>query len=620
MGGGDQNRILIIQAIFVMAGLLYIAKLAQLQLFSNAYRDRAEAAAIEKITNYPARGLIYDRNNKLLVNNNPVFDLMVTYNQVDRKMDVKKFCEILDISRADFYRRLDKNWKDKRYSKRKPFVFYSKLEATVYNRLQESLYEFPGFFAQERNVRGYPHKSAAHVLGYIREVNKQEIEKSKKKYVPGDYIGASGLEKYYEDELKGEKGAKYVQKNRMGQIIGSYNDGKNDITPIQGKDLVISIDLVLQQYAEHLMQNKKGSVVAIDPKTGEILTMVSSPAYDPNLLTINKDRGKKYQELLSDKNKPLFNRSTIAKYPPGSIFKPIISLIALQEEVLRASKGYVCHGAYYYNQDRWGCHQHPYPSNVEKAIQYSCNTYFFQTFRSIIDKYGFYQPQKGLADFDNYLYQFGLGKPLGIDFLPEKGGNVPTPEYYDKLYPKKKGGWKSPTILSLGIGQGEIELTTLQMANLAAIIANRGYFYTPHFLKAYKNDTTQIPEKYKQKHVINIERRHFEPVVRGMEKVVTAGTARIAYTPDIEIAGKTGTAQNSKGKDHSIFFAFAPVDNPKIAIAVYVENGGFGSTFAAPIASLVVEKYIDGEISPRRAYLETRMLEADLMPEEESGE
>jgi len=599
--------------VFTVVALVLVFRAFDLQILNEKYAIEAEATAVSKYTLYPSRGLIYDRNGNLLINNNPVYDIMVTYNQVDPEMDTAKFCKILGITKASFEERLNKDFKrDRRYSKFKPFVFLNKVSAETYARFQESLYEFPGFDVQVRNVRSYPHHSAAHALGYIQEVNNDDIEKNKGIYVPGDYIGASGLEKFYEGRLRGKKGERFVLKDNRGRDVGKFQEGRLDAPAVSGKDLIASIDLPLQAYIEQLMNNKTGAVVAIEPKTGEVLAMVSSPTYDPNLLTINRKRGEAFAQLEKDSLNPLFNRATMAKYPPGSIFKPLIALIALQEGVVTPQRYMYCPGYYAYNTDVRKCHNHPTPNiNVVNAIQYSCNTFFFQTFRDIIELEGFYNPEPGLEVFTKYLYKFGLGYALGLDIPNEKGGNVPTVNYYNKLYPKEKGGWKSPTIMSVGIGQGEMQLTTVQMANLAAIIANRGYYYIPHLAKGFR-DGTPIDKKYLTRHDVGIDTVHFEPVIQGMKNVVTGGTAWSAYIPEIPIAGKTGTVQNPQGLDHSTFIAFAPADNPKIALAVYVENAGGGGRYAAPIASLIIEKYLNKIIAPARAYREKQMMEANL--------
>ncbi len=601
-----------IQLFFIVAYLILLFKAIQIQLLDTSYQDRARTTAIDKYILYPSRGLILDRNEKLLVNNNAMYDLKVTYNQIDPKMDTMRFCKLLNIDVETFKKNLNKNFRSARYSKSVPFVFLSKISSETYAGFQESMYEFPGFAIQLRNVRGYPHKSAAHVLGYLSEVNQAQLDKYKDKYVKGDYIGATGLEKSYEDALKGKKGVKFVLKDNLGREVGSYKSGKLDSAAISGNDLVTTLDIDLQEYAELLMSNKSGSIVAIEPKSGEILSMVSAPYYDPNLLTINRNRGAAFNELLQDSLKPFLDRSLMAKYPPGSIFKTVVSLIAMHEEVLYPGRPMTCNGTYYYKTVPFGCHQHPAPYNVARAIQHSCNSYFYQTIRDIIDKYGFYNPHQGLDSFDYHLANFGIGKKLNVDLPNELEGNIPTSAYYDKLYPKVKGSWKSPTVMSIGIGQGEIEMTTLQMANLAAIMANRGTYTQPHLGESIiRSDGSKQKFEY-EVFDSGVDPKFYESVIDGMQLAVESGTATNARVSGTIVCGKTGTSQNPHGKDHSVFFAFAPRDNPEIAIAVYVEHGVWGARYAAPIAGLMIEKYLNKEISPSKAYLEEKMINTNL--------
>ncbi len=609
MSSTFSNRQHIIRAIFIFGAFILIAKTAQIQLVDSSYRDKAQTATINKYVLYPSRGLVYDRNDILLTYNQPIYELMATYRQVNPKMDTAAFCQILDIDKEEFKERLNKPW-GRRYSKSIPFSFMRRLSAKAYGRLQESLHEFPGFYVQKRNIRGYRDSIASHVLGYISEVNAAQIEKNDN-YSPGDYIGSTGLESFYESELRGKKGIKYQLKDNLGRIVGDYKDGSLNQNAVSGKDLKISIDAELQKYGEELMKNKLGSIVAIEPSSGEILTMLSAPTYDPNQLSISRERGDLFKELNEDPLNPFFNRAVSAKYPPGSLFKPIVGLVAMQEKVWNYNRFVPCSGAYW-NVNRFlGCHDHPAPSNMGKAIQYSCNSYFCEVFKSLVDKEGYHNPNKGLDLFNSYLYEFGLGRTLDLDFQPEKSGNIPTTKYFDKLY--KGRTWRSPTIVSLGIGQGELQLTTLQMANLAAIISNHGYYYTPHLVKDFIN-SDNIDEKYTTPNKVSIDSIYFAKVIDGMAKVTVGGTATWSHISDIEICGKTGTAQNPHGKDHSIFFAFAPRENPKIAIAVYVENAGDGGAFAAPIASLMIEKYLKKEIRASRAYMENYILKANLLP------
>lgn len=602
-----QSRRYIIQGIFIAIAVILLLKCLQIQVISAS--ERAKNSGVKKERIYASRGTILDRNGELLVNNNAIYDLWVTYNQVENaNIDTMKLCNLLNITVEQFEKKLNKNWKSRHYRKYKPFVFLRTISPEMYARFQESLYEFPGFFVQLRNVRGYSYSVGAHVLGYIGEVNQKQIDNSKY-YESGDYIGISGIELSYEKALRGQRGSSYLLKDKFGITRGRYKNGERDTTALSGLDLVSSLDVLLQEYGEKLMKNKRGSIVAIEPSTGEILALVSSPTYDPNLLTINRNRGNEYVKLLKDRTRPLFNRAISAQYPPGSIFKPILSLIAMQEGVITPSRGVSCRGAYVYRGLRVGCHGHAPVNSVSRAIQYSCNAYFCQIFRETIDKNGFSKVDRGLDTLVEHLYAFGMGKRLGIDLPHEKSGNVPTTAYYNKLY--REGAWKSPTIISVGIGQGELLVTPLQMANLTAIIANRGWFYTPHLTKEFKNDTTLIPYQYRVKNHTMVEPRHFTSVVQGMHDVVLAGTARIAQIPGIDVCGKTGTAENPHGEDHSVFIAFAPKDNPTIAIAVFVENGGYGGRHAAPIASLMIEQYLNGEI--KREALEKKMLNSNLL-------
>ncbi len=612
MATKSNSRIRIIQVVFILSAMVLVMKAAQLQLFDTSFRIRADATAIEKHVVYPARGIIYDRNNKLLVNNDPMYDLMVTYNAINPNMDTAKFCNILGIDKETFIANLSKDWESKRFSKSIPFPFLKKISPYTYARFQEALWEFPGFFPQLRIARGYPHHNAANVLGYIREVDQNQITSSGGLYGLGDYIGISGLEGYYERLLMGRKGIQYIMKDNMGRPVGPYRDGAQDSIPVSGLDLVSSIDLDLQQYAEKILQGKRGSVVAIEPQTGEILAAVSSPTYDPNLLTINQGRGKAFAGLINDYDKPLYNRIAQAKYPPGSIFKTVVGLSAMQMGVLTPNRSISCPGAYYYRGGKVKCHHHPPSVNVSHALQYSCNTYFITVLRDAVDKYGFTRPGKGLAELDGHLFDFGLGHPLGTDMMHETRGNIPTPEFYEKRYGRD---WRSTYMMFIGIGQGEIQLSTLQIANLAAVIANRGYYYVPHLIKGFKNEKMDIPEAFREKHISGVDAKYFNPVIDGMEAAVASKWCGWSTPiPGITLCGKTGTSQNPPYKEHAVFMAFAPKENPKIAIAVLIENAGFGAQSAAPIASLIVEKYLRGYIeAPYRQEREKEMTRLNLL-------
>lgn len=596
----------VILVVFLVGFLGLLLKAAQIQILDDTYKAKANRTTLIKKTLYPSRGTIYDRNKKLLVLNNPIYNVNATYNKVSKEIDTTKFCSLLEIDRSTFAERLNKKWKDPRYSKSVPFTFYSKVDPKAIGSFMEHMHEFAGFETTIRNIRSYPHRNAAHTLGFMGEANKSDIANSE--FSLGDYLGKTGLEKYYDHILRGTKGQQYVLKDVVGRESSSYQNGKLDVNPVAGKDLVTTIDLDLQAYIEEIMVGKRGSIVAIEPKTGEILSMVSSPNYDPNVLNFNSERGDIYTQLSQDSlNKPLLNRSVTTKYPPGSIFKPILSLIAMQEGVWTPYKSVNCPGFYQYRTFKYGCHPHVSPLRLKSALQHSCNSYFFQMLRDIVEKEGWSNPEIGLTILNEHLYDFGLGVTSGIDIPGESRGFVPTPKYYNDLYNDKFSTWKSTYIMSIGIGQGELELTTLQIANLAAILANRGYYIQPHLVKQIVSPQGEIENLTSEKRKVRIDAEHFDPVVDGMRQTVQYGTGVAAAVSGITVCGKTGTAQNPQGKDHSVFFAFAPKDDPQIAVAVFIENGGFGATIAAPMTGLVIEKYLKGEISPYKKNTEDRM-------------
>lgn len=604
------DRTRVIRFVFFAAGALLIAKAFQLQIIDNSIQQRASATAMDRFVVYPSRGLIYDRNAQLMVYNEPLYDLMVTYNQVDEGMDTVAFCQLLDIDVAEFKGLIQKDWSSGRFSKNIPFVFMNKIEAPLMTKFQENLYRFPGFFVQRRNVRGYPDDSAPHVLGFVREVNSEEVLTEGEDYQLGDYIGATGLEEIYESVLKGQKGVRYVLKDNLGRNAGSYEKGTLDLPATAGKDLVATIDMDLQAYALSLMKNQKGSVVAIEPKTGEILALVSTPGYDPNELTIGRQRSATFRRILLDEDKPFFNRGTMAQYPPGSLFKPLVGLIALNMGLVNEDEKISCNGAYYYNGRMFtGCRNHPECGGIADAIKYSCNTYFVTIFRRMVDQYGYYEPGKGLDGFNQFLDHFGLGKKIGVDLSNEKRGFYPTSTYFDEWYKGQR--WNSLWIQSLAIGQGEMLTTNLQLANAAAMLANRGYYYPPHLIKATMEGDLKIKREVARVEV-GIDAATFSPIIDGMEEVVKSGTARLAQIPGVRVCGKTGTAENPQGEDHSIFFAFAPKENPQIAIVAYIENGGSGGAVAAPLASLVMEKYLKGNISSSRKWIEQYVLDKQI--------
>lgn len=583
----DQRPAVILLVIFLFSGILLV-KLFAIQVLDDSFLKRAESNAIQRIVDHPYRGLVYDRSGKLMVFNNPIFDLMVVPREFHLK-DTAKFCELFRISKEQLIEGYNSA---KSYSKVKPSPLIKQLSNTDFARIQDFLVDYPGLFILTRSVRSYPSPTAAHALGYIGEISAGQLGRDTLSYYSqGDYVGLSGLEKYYEKELRGNKGVKYKMVNVRGMDKGPFKEGQYDTISIAGKNLTSTIDLDLQQFGELLMAGKTGSVVAIEPKTGEILAMISAPFYDPNQLT-GAEFGKTYKVLNTDNSKPLFNRPIMATYPPGSIFKIVQSLIGLQEGILTPNSTFAC------NRSLVACHNHPNPVNLFGAIRNSCNPYYHQAFRQIINREvssnTFKDTEIGLNAWRESVLKFGLGAPLGIDMSGEKGGDIPSSKLYDRIY--GSGKWKYSTIYSLSIGQGEMTVTPLQMANLAAIFANKGYYFTPHLVKAIDGNKKLIPAKFQEKHSVGIDARHFDLIQDAMVEALY-GTANRAVMKDLVIAGKTGTAQNSQGEDHSVFIAFAPKDNPTIAIAVYVENAGWGGRAAASTASLMIEKYIRKTIS-----------------------
>jgi penicillin-binding protein 2 len=592
------NRKYVIIAIIVLASLGLLVRLFIIQVVKNSYRLSADNNVLRYVTQYPARGLIYDRNGKLMVFNQAAYDLMVIPAQTT-KIDTAGFCELLGISEELFRKQLKAAIN---YSRRAPSVFLKQVSDETYAKFQEKMFLYPGFYVQPRTLRKYSKPVAAHILGYVSEVDETVIRKNPY-YKPGDYIGKSGIEEAYEKDLRGRRGVKIFLVDVFSRIKGSYAGGKMDTLAVQGSDIVSGIDLDLQDYGELLMKNKRGSVVAIEPGTGEVLSLISSPDYDPALL-VGRVRSENFARLQSDSvQQPLFNRALMASYPPGSTFKPINGLIGLQEGVITPQTLFECHRGYLF----LACHVHPSPLNIVGAIGNSCNAYFCQTYRKVLENPLYNTVADAYNKWKGYLNEFGFGNKLGTDFVNELAGFIPSTDYFDKYYGKNR--WKALTVISMAIGQGEVGTTPLQMANMTAAIANRGYFYTPHVVKSVGPDHI-IDKRFTTPHRIDIDTANFEEIVLGMEEAVKTGTAAGVKLKDIVICGKTGTAQNPHGANHSVFIAFAPKENPKIAIAVYVENAGFGATYAAPIASLMIEKYIKGEISNK--VLEQRILDLDL--------
>lgn len=610
--GGINNRTLLIAAIMVGLGVVFIIKLFILQVYDPSYKFSAESNTRREVTQYPSRGLVYDRNGKLLVSNQAVYDVMVVPRDIV-PFDSIDFCQSLDLTIEQLRERFVQMRKDiqsRKISTYKPSVFLKQLSAEQYGEFQEKLYKFKGFFVQGRTLRKYEYPSAAHVLGYVSEISEGQLKKDSY-YSQGDYVGVSGIEQTYEHALRGKKGVKYMLVDVHGREKGAFRNGRHDTAAIAGKNITLSLDIDLQQYGEQLMNNKIGSIVAVEPSSGEILALVSAPNYDPSLLT-GRNRSKNFPVLLTDSLKPLLNRAIQSAYPPGSTFKTINALIGLQEGTLKPYTTHECFMGYFARGLSVGCHLHDSPIDLTQSIQTSCNAYYCYELRDILDNPKYENIQESFNVWKDYLVKFGFGYRLGSDFKNEVRGFVPNADYFDKIYRKS---WSSLTVISLAIGQGELLTTPLQMANMTAMIANRGHFLTPHIIKDIEDNL--IEERFSEIHDTGIDMQHFAPIVNGMELAVWGGagsTARIARVPGVRICGKTGTAQNPHGDDHSIFVAFAPKDDPKIAIAVYVENGGFGARWGAPIASLMVEKYLTDTIStPQRKWIEKRMLEGDLI-------
>jgi penicillin-binding protein 2 len=604
-----ENRKYVIQFIFVLVGAIFLLKLFSLQILDPTYKLAAENNSMKRVTEYPYRGEIYDRNGKVIVYNAPVFDIMVTPREVVME-DTMAFCHVMNISKEVFIQKM----KDaKEYSRRKPSAFLKQISGADFAKMQDLLMDYPGFSVVPRTVRAYPHTTLANSLGYIGEISDTKMKKLKEdgnsEYSPGDYIGITGLELQYEKYLRGKRGVKHILVNVSGVYKGSFKDGAYDTTAVKGDNLFSSIDLELQQYGDSLMQGKIGSAIAIEPKTGEILAIISGPSYDPNILT-GREFSQNYRALERDKKKPLFNRALQSMYRPGSTFKLVQGLVALQQGVLTPRMTYPCSAPV-------KCHPHPGPANLHSAIQYSCNPYFYYNFRRMVNQdkspNTFKDTQMGMHEWKEHMESFGFGKRLGVDIPNESRGLIPGVSYYDKIYGELR--WKFSTIYSISIGEGEIGVNPIQMANFAAIIANKGWYYTPHFVKGV-GDNKVKPEQFTIKHHTTVDSSHFIPVINGMESVVREGTARKAQSNNFVVCGKTGTSQNAKGKDHSIFIAFAPKDDPKIAIAVFVENAGFGGQVAAPIAGLMMEKYITRYIPKEKKGLEKYMMETSFIPDE----
>ena len=602
-----QNKLIIGLCV---AAFILIAKLFSIQIIEDKYKMDAENNSMVYATIYPTRGIIHDRNGNILVGNKVAYDLMVTPKEVE-KFDTVALSRVLEVP-VEFIKEKMAEYKQK--SRRigyQSVVMIKQMPPEKYMRFAEVAYQFPGFRGQARSIREYPFNAGGNLLGYVSEVDAAFMEKHPDEYKSGDYAGKTGIEAAREKELRGEKGYNIWLRNSRNKIEQRYADGAFDKDAVPGDNITTTIDAKLQNYGQMLMNNKVGSLIAIEPSTGEILTMVSSPGIDVDMLA---DIGQHYGEISSNPYKPMFNRTVQASYPPGSVFKLVNGLIGLQEEVFTPSTQYSCNMGYHFGKNKLGCHAHKSPINFEESIMMSCNAYYCYVFRNILENKKYASIDEAMDKWNEYVKSFGFGQKLGSDFPSELGGFIPDSKYYNKHY--RKGGWKATTVISLSIGQGEIGCTPLHLANLCATIANRGHYYIPHIVKDSEN--IQIDDKYKEKQYTMVDTTHFPKVIGGMYRAVNSGygsggTASVAAVEGLDICGKTGTAQNPHGHDHSVFICFAPKDDPKIAVAAYVENGGFGATWAAPIASLLTEMYLTGEISKDRKALEDRIIKGDLM-------
>ena len=587
-----------------------IAKLFAIQILDDKYKINASNNSMVYDIIYPTRGIIYDRNGKIIVGNKVAYDILVTPKEVE-PFDTLLLADALNITPEFLRGKMAEYRKNRKRIGYQSMVMLKQIPPETYMKFAEIQYKFKGFKGQVRSIRDYPVNAGGNLLGYVSEVDQSYIKRHPGEYRPGDYAGKTGIEAAREKELRGKKGYHIYLRNSHNQIEDKYRDGEMDQEAVPGKDIVTTIDADLRQYGQLLMQNKVGSLVAIEPSTGEILTMVSSPGIDVEMLA---DIGKHYTEIVSDPHKPMFNRAVQAPYPPGSVFKLVNGLIGLQEGVLKPEYTYPCNKGYYFGSHKLGCHAHRSPLNLEEAIMMSCNGYFCYVMKNILENKKYKGPGEALDKWHEYLESFGFGHKLGSDFPSELGGTIPTSAYYNKIY--GKGGWKFTTVISISIGQGEIGATPLQIANMCAIMANRGHYYIPHIIK--DSDSLKIDQKYKERQYTLVDTTHFYQVIDGMWRAVNSGfgsggTASIAAVPGLDICGKTGTAQNPRGADNSVFICFAPKENPKIAVAAYIENGGFGATWACPIASLLVEKYLNGTIDEKRKPLEQRVLDGNLM-------
>jgi len=597
--------------IIIIGTFLLVSRLFYLQVIDDSFKLKSDNNAIKIKYDYPERGYIYDRHGKLLVANQPSYDIMVIPREL-KNIDTLEFCKLLNIPKEEYIQIIKKA---KVYSPRLPSVFLPQLNKLEFAAFQEKIRKFPGFYIQKRSLRDYQVNYGSNIFGFITQANENTV-KDNPYYNNGDLLGMQGVEQSYETTLRGVKGVKYIQKDKYNREIGSYKQGKYDTIAKQGEDINLSIDAELQKYGEELMINKRGGIVAIEPSTGEILALITAPSYDPAIL-VGRQRSKNYTQLYRDSiAKPLYDRGLLAEYPPGSPFKILTGLIALQEGVIDEQTSFVCNHGFSYARGRFmKCHCHGGVMQLHRGIYESCNTYFANVYMRTINKY--LKPADGVDIWSNHLKSFGLGQFMGYDLPTGKKGNRPTSKTYKRIYPN--GGWRSTAIVSNSIGQGEVLMTPIQLANMMAAVANHGFYFTPHIIKKIKGET--IDKKFTTKHRTTIDQKHFQPMIDGLFDVFNIGTAAALKVDGIEICGKTGTAENFakingkrvKLQDHSIFVAFAPRVNPKIAIAVLVENGYWGARWAGPITSLMIEKYLKGKIS--RTDLEKRMLEGSLQAE-----
>ena len=589
-----ENRRYVIAAIAIVIVVIYIVRLFTLQLMSDDYKKNADSNAFLKKVEFPSRGLIYDRSGQLMVYNQPSYDIMVIMNEEKGNIDTLEFCTTLGITKEFYIKRMEdiKNRaKNPGYSRYTQQLFLTQLSDKEFSVFREKMFRFPGFYVQRRSIRQYQYPYAAHVLGDVAEVSQGDIDNDDY-YQPGDYIGKLGVERYYEKQLRGEKGIQILLRDAHGRVQGHYQNGELDSKPVAGKNLTLSLDMNLQALGERLLEGKIGSIVAIEPKTGEVLAMVSSPTYDPRMMT-GRMRSKNHRALQQNVWKPLLNRSIMGQYPPGSTFKTSQALTFFTEGIITAGTAYGCSHGFYHRGLHVGCHGHASPLSLVPAISTSCNGYFcWGLYYMMGNRKKYHRVQDAMNTWRDYMVSMGFGYKLGIDLPGEKRGLIPNADFYDNAY---KGSWNGLTVISISIGQGEVNLTPLQIANLGATIANRGYYITPHVVKKVEGEP--LDTTFTKKHYTKASRKAYDYVVAGMRSAVVGGTCKAANRSDYLVCGKTGTAQN-RGQDHSVFMGFAPMNEPKIAIAVYVENGGFGADYGVPIGALMMEQYINGKLSP----------------------